>query len=439
MRSLTSSRNHRSWVTTRWACVGLRCCRWRASQATPSTSRWLVGSSRTSRSHSCTSSAASATRRRSPPDIVATVLSRPTSCRPSPSSTSRTRASPAQVCSAASPRTAWWAVRCSPTRTSWVSTPTRSPPAWVTRPDCGSSTLTRVLSSVVLPPPLRPTTPIRSPSEMPSDTASSSWRVPWLTDTCSRLTRLTAISRPPSPRRPGPRRRRTVRQTPAPARAAASAIACSASRASSATVGPAAGHDDAERPELAPGVEHAPQRRAQRQRGGLQVVGQRPPHRDRVARAQRLQQLGRVAGDLHRAGLALPVELAVDRRGRQAAVGDREHPGLPALDEHAGELLAAAGGQRGAAVQGERHVAAELRGEAGEVLARQPGAPQRVAGDERRGGVGRAAGAAAGHRDALGQRQRQRRVAAGRPGQQRGRPGRPGCRRRRAARRRPRR
>ena len=94
--------------------VGLRgrprCLRCAASQATPSTSRWLVGSSSTSRSHSCTSSDASATRRRSPPDIVPMTLSRPMPCRPSPSSTSRTRASPAQVCSAVSPRTAWWAV-----------------------------------------------------------------------------------------------------------------------------------------------------------------------------------------------------------------------------------------------------------------------------------------------------------------------------------------
>ena len=40
-----------------------------ASQAMPATSRWLVGSSRISRSEARTSSAASATRRRSPPDM----------------------------------------------------------------------------------------------------------------------------------------------------------------------------------------------------------------------------------------------------------------------------------------------------------------------------------------------------------------------------------
>ena len=175
---------------------------------------------------------------------------------------------------------------------------------------------------------------------------------------------------------------------------------------------PAAGHHRAERAELAPGVEHAPQRRAQRQRRRLQVVGQRAPDRDRVARAQRLQQLAGVAGDLHGPGRPLAVELAVHRRGRQAAVGDRQDPGRAALDEHGREPLAAPGGERGAAVQRERHVAAELRGEPGQLLARQARAPQRVAGDQGRGCVRRAARAAAGDRDALVQRQGERRVAA---------------------------
>ena len=79
----TASRNHRSWVTTTSA--PRRPSRWRASQSMPATSRWLVGSSRTSRSAGRTSSAASATRRRSPPDIGPTGWSSPRCGMPRPS------------------------------------------------------------------------------------------------------------------------------------------------------------------------------------------------------------------------------------------------------------------------------------------------------------------------------------------------------------------
>ena len=89
----TVSRNHRSWVTTTRAEDRAR--RWSASHCTPSTSRWLVGSSRTSRSRSWTSAAARETRRRSPPDRSSTAVSRPRSWMPIPSSTARIRGSPA--------------------------------------------------------------------------------------------------------------------------------------------------------------------------------------------------------------------------------------------------------------------------------------------------------------------------------------------------------
>ena len=61
----TASRNQRSWVTTR--IEPRRAARWRASQSTPSTSRWLVGSSSSSSSGWPSSVLASAIRRRSPP------------------------------------------------------------------------------------------------------------------------------------------------------------------------------------------------------------------------------------------------------------------------------------------------------------------------------------------------------------------------------------
>ncbi|SKU81496.1 Uncharacterised protein [Mycobacteroides abscessus subsp. abscessus] len=66
VRVATVSRNHRSCVTTTNAVrLASRCS---ASHCTPSTSRWLVGSSRISRSRSRTSAAASPTRRRWPPE-----------------------------------------------------------------------------------------------------------------------------------------------------------------------------------------------------------------------------------------------------------------------------------------------------------------------------------------------------------------------------------
>ena len=62
-----SSRNQRSWVitTTESPARSLRCA---ANQATPSTSRWFVGSSSRIRSRSSTRSLARFTRRRSPPE-----------------------------------------------------------------------------------------------------------------------------------------------------------------------------------------------------------------------------------------------------------------------------------------------------------------------------------------------------------------------------------
>ncbi len=68
-------------------------------------SRWLVGSSSTSRSACWTSAAARATRRRSPPDSRPNNESSPSSASPSPASTSRIALSPAHSCTAASPTT----------------------------------------------------------------------------------------------------------------------------------------------------------------------------------------------------------------------------------------------------------------------------------------------------------------------------------------------
>ncbi len=113
----TSSRNHRSCVTTMSA-LG-RLMRWAASQATASTSRWLVGSSRMIRSWRESSSAASAQRRRSPPESPTTARSSVTPASSS-STTWRVVASAAHSWSSRPPSTA--------SRTLWLST--SSSPWW---------------------------------------------------------------------------------------------------------------------------------------------------------------------------------------------------------------------------------------------------------------------------------------------------------------------
>src|SRR5688500_16257238 len=64
-----------------------------------------------------------------------------------------------------------------------------------TRPESGGSSPVMISSSVVLPSPLRPTIPTRSPTEIPSETSVSSGRTPYALETRSKLTRF-AISAP---------------------------------------------------------------------------------------------------------------------------------------------------------------------------------------------------------------------------------------------------
>ncbi len=174
----TSSRNHRSWVMTSRppdvrAHRRLRCS---ASHEMPSTSRWLVGSSRAMRSHSPTRSAASATRRRWPPESSPTSASHGTSAT-RPPMTSRTRASPAHSCSGRSPTMLCPTVAVGSRSSVWPRTPKRTPPRRVIRPDCGSMVPASMPSRLDLPSPLRPTSPIRSPSSMPRLTESKTTRV----------------------------------------------------------------------------------------------------------------------------------------------------------------------------------------------------------------------------------------------------------------------
>ncbi|CAM5536274.1 hypothetical protein SCALM49S_02798 [Streptomyces californicus] len=127
---------------------------------------------------------------------VSRPCSKPGRARPpkSPVRTSRILALPAHSWSARSPMTSCRMVFPGSRESCWVRTPRRSPPLWVTRPLSASSSLASIRMRVVLPSPLRPTTPIRSPSDTPRDTPSSRARVPYTLLTCSTLTRLTAIS-----------------------------------------------------------------------------------------------------------------------------------------------------------------------------------------------------------------------------------------------------
>ena len=68
---------------------------------------------------------------------------------------------------------------------------------------------------------------------------------------------------------------------------------------------------------------------------------------------------------------------------------------------HRGHQLAAAGAERGAADEREGHVAAELGREREQLVVGGLGVPEPVEGEQGRGGVGRAAGHAAGDRDLL--------------------------------------
>ena len=172
----TASRNQRSCVTT--SSEPRRAARWRASQSTPSTSRWFVGSSRRSSSGPSSSVRASAILRRSPPDSVPIRVSRPSGKRvtatpPSrPSSTPRNAASLAHSWSARPPtsssRTVLRGIEV-------VALPEqrelRGRASRMSAPASGSSRPAMSRSSVDLPSPLRPTTPMRSPAATPSVTS----------------------------------------------------------------------------------------------------------------------------------------------------------------------------------------------------------------------------------------------------------------------------
>ena len=136
-----------------------------ASQATASTSRWLVGSSRTIRSWSPSSSAASEQRRRSPPDSP--------SDRAVEGDAGEQHLDDLAGARVGGPLVVGAARRAPPRARVWVSSSCvalvevadrAGPRVRETRPASGCSSPAITSSSVVLPSPLRPTMPIRSPA-----------------------------------------------------------------------------------------------------------------------------------------------------------------------------------------------------------------------------------------------------------------------------------
>ena len=122
-----------------------------------------------------------------------------------------------------------------------------------------------------------------------------------------------------------------------------------------------AGDDAGERPGVHPGAQGAPQVRGHADRGRLQVVAQGQGR----AAAGRRRRCASSTGSTGRSGggraVAQPVQLAEHARGGQPAAVQRDHPVLRVPGQHRDDPLAAAGAQRGAAVQRERDVAAQLR------------------------------------------------------------------------------
>ena len=170
--------------------------RWSASQATPSTSRWLVGSSRRSRSGDATSSAgerdpaALATGQRADGRGHATDVRGVEAAEEPGEHVAHARVGGPDVLLDVAEHGGSRTVEKGSSASSWASTPTVSPPTRATRPESTSRSPASTRSRVVLPPPLRPTTPIRSPPPTPRERASSTWAVPSAREARSTETRL---------------------------------------------------------------------------------------------------------------------------------------------------------------------------------------------------------------------------------------------------------
>ena len=393
-----------------------------ASQATPSTSRWLVGSSRTSRSCSPSSSpgqrdpAALAAGQR-PDDRSSTRRGRrrPPS---SPSSTSRMRgvARPTR----ASARRRRRASRTVAVGSSVVAlaraSPTRRPPACVTRPASGASRRVeqpqqRGLAVAVAADDADPVA--LGDAERDAVEQGAGAVAPCATP--SRLTRLRATQRVPDDagaRRPAPCARVTDRHVPGRGQRDGDVERVLRRRGrGTRRSGPQPETSAPSAPASSPASSVARSAGRSEQAAGCRSLCSARPERVGVAGAQRRhQRVGHAR--LGRPGaVAQPVELGVDlgrrqARRRRARPPSRTGPRASDRGQHARRGRCRARCRR--AARTARRCRARRRASSSSVAA-QAGAPERVAGDQGRGRVGAAAGQPAGDRDALADVQRARR------------------------------
>ena len=220
----------------------------------------------------------------------------------------------------------------------------------------------------------------------------------------------------------GPVARRTARHSPSALMATLRSTAADSESTRNAQVGPEPDTSAPSAPYSRPASSTSFSRGCRSDRSGLKVVDQRGAEQLGVAAPQRVHEVG---GDLRRLRMrAQLVETSVDGRGGQAVVAERQHPVVGPPGQGRGDLLTPAATDRGAAEQGERHVAAQLGRERAHRLRRDVDVPQHRAGQQRGSAVGRTAGQSPGHRDGLLDRQAdaERVVRSVGAGQQLGRP-----------------
>ena len=380
----------------------------------PSTSRWLVGSSSTSRSCSPTSAAASATRRRSPPDSGPTgrsSASRPARSPNSPASTSRTRgvAGPLVRRAVADDQRR---ARSPPGRRSsrCADRADAQPagvgdPAGVRRLAPGEQPQQRGLAAAVAADDADPVALADAERDVVEQGAAcrSALLTRLQVDQVAGATSAAVASTTRAPAT-GPCARFTARQVPLALSATAMSIACSGSRARKTHGRPGAGDEAPSAPASSPASSVCRSAGPQRAGGRLQVVAAARRRARRVAGAQRgHQRVGRPA--------------ARAPAGRRAAGRTRRRPSgvdSPPSASATTQCEACPGPAPGSA-RSPRPVPSAVPptsangtslpscgGQLEQLVAAQAGAPQRVAGDQRGGRVGAAAGHPAGDRDPLG-------------------------------------
>ena len=377
----------------------------RPARSTPSMSRWLVGSSSTSRSAWCTSAAASATRRRSPPD------SRVDRRRPGPARPARARSAPRGP-RRRRPTRARRRRRPRPSRT--VAPAGRSPrwstqrdpeaagagdPTGVRRFSAGDQPQQRRLAAAVAPDHADPLAVARCRATRRP--ARSSSRRP-----CRPFSRLTRFGHQRGDSRAGSRARSRPgwRGRPGPRSQFDREIAARRRRRAqrNAHVGPDPDTIPPSAPSSTPAARTSSSSGRSDSAAGCEVVGRarRRPDRSHRRAARRAARPAAPIGSGAVPGCAQPVELAVHIDGRQAEhrrartpSGTRRSPGtgvscsprpvpsaVPPVNGNATSLPSSA-----ASVD-------QLR-------ARRPGRHSAAHATQRRRRVGRAAGHPAGDRD----------------------------------------